>query len=99
LIGSIHREFIDHLVVLGEAHVRRMLQSYARYYNQSECTDRWTKMRPCLARFSGSDMLYSTRYGVASIISTSESEPLHRPKLRSGKLTLPWRAEQYNDGD
>jgi len=39
------------------------------------------------------------RYGVASIISTSESEPLHRPKLRSDKLTLPWRAEQYNDGD
>lgn len=34
LIWSIHREFIDHLVVLGEAHVRRMLQSYARYYNQ-----------------------------------------------------------------
>jgi len=56
-------------------------------------------MRPCLARFSGSGMLYSMRYGVASIISTSESEPLHRPKLRSGKLTLPWRAEQYNDGD
>jgi hypothetical protein len=56
-------------------------------------------MRPCLARFSGSDMLYSMRYGVASIISTSESEPLHRPKLRSGKLTLPWRAEQYNDCD
>lgn len=55
-------------------------------------------MRPCLARFSASDM-YSMRYGAASIISTSESEPLRRPKLRSGKLTVPWRAEQYNDGD
>src|SRR5262245_18781122 len=35
LIGSIRRECIDHIVVLGEAHLRRMLQSYARYYNES----------------------------------------------------------------
>jgi transposase InsO family protein len=35
LIGSIRRECVDHLVVLGEAHLRRMLQSYARYYNES----------------------------------------------------------------
>ncbi len=34
LIGSMHRELIDHVVVLGEAHLRRMLQSYARYYNE-----------------------------------------------------------------
>jgi transposase InsO family protein len=34
LIGSIRREFIDHVVVLGEAHLRRMLQSYGRYYNE-----------------------------------------------------------------
>src|SRR5262245_12637545 len=34
LIGSIRRECVDHMVVLGEAHLRRMLQSYARYYNE-----------------------------------------------------------------
>ena len=33
LIGSIRRECVDHLVVLGEAHLRRMLRAYARYYN------------------------------------------------------------------
>ena len=33
LIGSIRRECIDHIVVLGEAHLRRILRSYARYYN------------------------------------------------------------------
>jgi transposase InsO family protein len=33
LIGSIRREFLDHIVVLGEAHLRRILRSYARYYN------------------------------------------------------------------
>jgi hypothetical protein len=34
LIGSIRRECIDHLVVLSEAHLRRMLQAYAGYYNK-----------------------------------------------------------------
>ena len=34
LIGSIRRECVDLLIVLGEAHLRRILQSYARYYNE-----------------------------------------------------------------
>jgi transposase InsO family protein len=33
LIGSIRRECVDHIIVLGEAHLRRMLKSYADYYN------------------------------------------------------------------
>src|SRR5258705_1629980 len=32
-IGSIRRECLDHVIVLGEAHLRRILKSYARYYN------------------------------------------------------------------
>ncbi len=34
LIGSIRRECLDHVLVLGEAHLRRILKSYARYYNE-----------------------------------------------------------------
>jgi Integrase core domain len=33
LIGSIRRECLDHIIVLGEAHLRRILKSYADYYN------------------------------------------------------------------
>jgi transposase InsO family protein len=33
LIGSIRRECLDHIIVLGEAHLRRILISYAAYYN------------------------------------------------------------------
>ena len=33
LIGSIRRECVDHIIVLGEMHLRQILQSYARYYN------------------------------------------------------------------
>jgi transposase InsO family protein len=33
LIGSIRRECVDHFIVLGEAHLRRILRAYAGYYN------------------------------------------------------------------
>jgi len=35
LIGSIRRECLDYIVVLGEAHLRRILKSYALYYNRA----------------------------------------------------------------
>ena len=34
LIGSIRREWVDHVVVLGEGHLRRILMKYATYYNE-----------------------------------------------------------------
>jgi hypothetical protein len=34
LIGSIRRECLDHLVVSDEGHLRRVLKTYAAYYNQ-----------------------------------------------------------------
>src|SRR6266851_2422660 len=33
LIGSIRRECLDHIVVFGEAHLRRILAAYTGYYN------------------------------------------------------------------
>jgi transposase InsO family protein len=33
LIGSIRRECLDHVVVFGQAHLRRILAAYAVYYN------------------------------------------------------------------
>jgi putative transposase len=35
LIGSIRRECLDHVVVLGERHLRRILTSYLVYYHQA----------------------------------------------------------------
>jgi transposase InsO family protein len=34
LIGSIRRECLDHIVVMGEVSLRRTLKAYARYYNE-----------------------------------------------------------------
>ena len=33
LIGSIRRECLDHFIVFGEKHLRRILRAYASYYN------------------------------------------------------------------
>jgi transposase InsO family protein len=35
LIGSIRRECLDHIIVFGEAHLCRILRSYACYYNHA----------------------------------------------------------------
>ena len=35
LIGTLRRECLDHVLIFGEPHLRRILSAYAAYYNQS----------------------------------------------------------------
>jgi transposase InsO family protein len=49
LIGSIRRECVDHIVALGEEHLRLLLKSYASYYNTARTHRSLDKVR-----FSGS---------------------------------------------
>ena len=34
-MGSIRRECVDHFIVLGDAHLRRIQRAYACYYNET----------------------------------------------------------------
>jgi len=34
LLGSVHRDCLDHVIVLGEARLRRTLTRYFRYYHK-----------------------------------------------------------------
>ena len=35
IIGTIRRECVDHVIALGERHLRQILKSYAKYYNSA----------------------------------------------------------------
>jgi transposase InsO family protein len=35
VIGSVRRECLDHIIVLNAAHLRRVLKTYAKYYNNA----------------------------------------------------------------
>ena len=45
LIGSIRREVLDHVAVLGAAHLRRILSAYAAHYNHSRT--HWSLHKDC----------------------------------------------------
>jgi len=45
LIGSIRRECLDHVIVLNERHLRRILYSYFEYYHNSRTTYHWIVIR------------------------------------------------------
>jgi transposase InsO family protein len=60
LIGSIRRECLDHFVVLGKAHLRRILTAYAAYYNGVAHTLRSGKMLPSGGQSSWSDASYQS---------------------------------------
>ena len=53
LIGSIRRECVDHFIVLGEAHLHRILRCYARYYNDVRTHRSLDKDAPVSRPFSG----------------------------------------------
>jgi putative transposase len=46
LVGSIRRECLDHVIVLGEQHLRRILRSYFDYYGKSRTHLSLTKDPP-----------------------------------------------------
>ena len=36
-IGTLRRDLLDHVIVLGEQHLRRLGLDYVAYYNQDRC--------------------------------------------------------------
>ena len=35
LLGSVHRECLDHMLILGDRHLRRVLNEYVAYFNRA----------------------------------------------------------------
>jgi len=50
LIGSIHRECLDHIIIGNERGLCRVLHAYVEYYLKFRTHCRSAKMRPCRDR-------------------------------------------------
>jgi putative transposase len=90
LIGSIRRECLDHVLVLNERHLRRILTRYVAYYYIAtlELTSRSTRMRPTGGPSSGRRWVRSCRFpkSVGCIIDTADGR--HNP-ASPGRRTAP----------
>src|SRR5262249_50451928 len=65
-IGSIRRECLDHLIVLNEEHLRRILRAYFKYYHDSRphmCLQRNSPTRRKIAPPCQGDVIASPQGG------------------------------------
>src|SRR5260221_10535544 len=74
LIGSIRRECADYVIALGEAHLRRILQAYARYYNDLRTHRSLDKDAPFSRPVQRSGSITSQAILGGLITTTCESE-------------------------
>ena len=47
-VGSCRRELLDHVIVLSESHLRRLLRDYLEYYHHDRIHDALKKETPTL---------------------------------------------------
>jgi transposase InsO family protein len=71
LIGSIRRECVDHIIVLGERHLRRVLLSNRQCYNEVRTHLSLNKDAPAPRPFSALD----TFFAVHSVTASSRDAP------------------------
>ena len=71
MIGSIRRECVDHFIVLGAAHLSRILRAMLDITMASERTGSGTKMRQSLAWFSGPESSVRAQFLADCITTTS----------------------------
>jgi Integrase core domain len=86
LIGSIRRECLDHIIVSGEAHLRRILISYAAYYTSVRTHRSLNKDAPIFVRFNRSESFVLTPY-------PRRGSPSLHPDL-SFRYTQRWSANE-----
>ena len=84
LIGSMRRECVDHIIVLGEAPLRQVLKSYARYYNETWTHLAWDKDAPLSRTVKRAGVFFAAPYSADCITNLSEFDfrQAHAPENR-----------------
>jgi hypothetical protein len=72
LIESIRRQCLDHIVVLGEAHLRGILRSYERYYNNIKTLRSLDKAAPAVRSVQLAGSIKRAPSSADSTTTTSE---------------------------
>ena len=60
LIGTVRRECLDHVLIFGERHLRRILAMYSSYYNQTRTHLALGKDAPLRRAVQGSGPIIAT---------------------------------------
>jgi transposase InsO family protein len=89
LIGTVRRECLDRLLIFGESQLRRVLASYAAYYNQTRTHLALQKDAPLRRAVQGSGVIVAIPIlaGLASSI---------RPDMIFGKDTELFASPSFN---
>jgi hypothetical protein len=67
LIGSIRRECLNHVIVINDNHLRRILKSYIRYYHESRTHLSLDKDAPGCRPFTPTDRTGSFKFTVGGL--------------------------------
>jgi len=74
LIGSIRRECLDHIVVFGERHLRRVLLSYMKITTRCGPIYPWKRMRRSLAPLRGQGVFFAAPFSAGYITNMLASD-------------------------
>jgi len=77
VIGTIRRECLAHLMVFGEAHLRRILGEYAAYYHGVRTHRGLTRILPSIGLFRASAQSHPDPFSAAFITNITESSFRH----------------------
>jgi transposase InsO family protein len=100
LIGSIRRECVDHVIVLGEAHLRWLLTKYAAYYNELRTHRSLKKDAPVHRAVQSAGRLVSAPSVAGYITSTVGSDFRYRQVAImdwASRAVLSWRLSNTMD--
>ena len=85
VIGTLGRDCLDHVVVLGEQHLRRILRKYLEYYHGSRTHLSLDKDTPERRKRESPDGGRSSpsRWSAGCIIATRDAQPERKPRPRT----------------
>jgi hypothetical protein len=70
LIGTLRRECLDHMLIYGERHLRRILTLYSLYYNETRAHLALRKDAPLRRAVQGSGTIIATQFCSDCIVAT-----------------------------